>query len=508
MVTIPARAKVAALLISAAALGGPASLPAQCTNPWPVPWSSAFTLFAFNQGTAGGRVTSLTGLPGGGFVAGGNFAFLGVTANNIALYDGTSIAPLGSGLSSTSYPNFVEVYTAQLKNGDIVAVGFFDQAGGVAVNNAALWDGTSWSPMGGGIGRPALAVTAMPNGDAVAAYFTGTSSVVQSDIARWDGTSWSPLCTGLDGHVHDLATMQNGDLIAAGSFQSGSCVTANRIARFDGTSWTTLGNGMNGTVHVLLPLPNGHLVAGGDFTSAGAVGANRIALWDGTAWSAFGSGINGPVTALVVLPNGDIVAGGTFFMAGGNLVSGTARWDGASWSPFGFVMDRVEDMARLTNGDIAISVTDFYGMGTVRAFTTACPASAPAHGAGCAGSAGLNRLRARSLPWTGTTFRSAASGLTTNALALGLVGLGTTSVPLSSLVAQALPGCTQYVTPDALQLYLPAGGGFDLQLAIPNSSAFAGIVLYQQVIAAELDAQNAITAVTSTNALTLTIGTF
>lgn len=54
----------------------------------------------------------------------------------------------------------------------------------------------------------------------------------------------------------------------------------------------------------------------------------------------------------------------------------------------------------------------------------------------------------------------------------------------------------------------PMAGSVDTQFDIPNTMAFAGVVLHHQVLAAELDAQNNITAVTSTNALTLTIGTF
>ena len=55
---------------------------------------------------------------------------------------------------------------------------------------------------------------------------------------------------------------------------------------------------------------------------------------------------------------------------------------------------------------------------------------------------------------------------------------------------------------------MPAGGSVDTFFVIPNSVSFAGVTLHHQVVAAELDAQNAITAVTGTNALSLTIGAF
>ena len=47
-----------------------------------------------------------------------------------------------------------------------------------------------------------------------------------------------------------------------------------------------------------------------------------------------------------------------------------------------------------------------------------------------------------------------------------------------------------------------------LRFAIPDSVALGGQILHMQVVPVELDASGHIAAVTSSNALTLTIGSF
>jgi hypothetical protein len=112
------------------------------------------------------------------------------------------------------------------------------------------------------------------------------------------------------------------------------------------------------------------------------------------------------------------------------------------------------------------------------------------------------------LPWTGSTFRSVATGMPAPALAVGVFGFSTTSIPMPSILPQGVPGCTLFVSPDLLELYLPAAGIVPTQLVIPNTVALAGVVLHQQVVPIELSVTGSITALTGTNALTLTIGSF
>jgi hypothetical protein len=57
----------------------------------------------------------------------------------------------------------------ELPNGDLVAGGTFAIADSAFINNIARWDGTTWQPLGSGIGGRVTALAMLPNGDLVAA---------------------------------------------------------------------------------------------------------------------------------------------------------------------------------------------------------------------------------------------------------------------------------------------------------------------------------------------------
>jgi hypothetical protein len=350
------------------------------------------------------------------------------------------------------------------------------------------------------------ALTTLPNGDLVAGgYFTIAGGVSASHIARWNGTSWSALGSGMlsgpfgpSPSVHALAVLPNGDLVAGGEFTMAGGVSANYIASWNGTNWSALGSGMSGNVRALAVLPDGDLVAGGWNT----------ALWNGTYWSAVVSGgLGTDVRALTTLPNGDLV------VAGGVSANYIQRWNGTSWSALGSGMnDWVNTLTTLPNGDLLAGGNFTLVDGAVSLYmaqlTTTCPATAVSYGAGCTGSGGPNVLANTSLPWIGSTFRSVATGMPAPALALGVLGFGTISIPMPAILPQGVPGCTLLVSPDLLDLYVPAAGIVQAQLVIPNSVVLAGVVLHQQVVPIELSGTGDITALTGTNALTLTIGSF
>jgi hypothetical protein len=313
--------------------------------------------------------------------------------------------------------------------------------------------------------------------------------------------------------VWAVTTLLNGDVVVAGDFTIAGGVVANRIARWDGTAWSPLGTGMNAPVAALTVLPDGDLVAGGSFTSAGGVAASHIARWNGTVWAPSGGGFDSLVLALHVLPSGDLVAGGGFVVAGGVSAPKLARWNGTSWSPLaGGANDTVRGFASLPNGDL-LAVGNFTAVGetpsaSLATLTTTCPAAATPAGAGCTGSGGANVLTAVTLPWTGATFRAVASGLAVNSLALGVRGLATTSVPLANILPQGLPGCSLLVTTDLVDLYMPTAGSVAVAFGVPSSAALVGQTLHQQVVSLELGALSSIAALSSTNALRLTIGSF
>jgi trimeric autotransporter adhesin len=244
--------------------------------------------------------------------------------------------PLGLGMSS-------DVYSITHFNGQLIVGGAFTQAGGELASCIAMWDGTSWSPLGGGVGGlqdPRVFALAVYNGVLIAGgRFDEAGNGAAYNIAQWNGTSWSPLGTGVNGTVYAL-TVYDGHLIAGGDFIYAGDTQVNCIARWDGSSWNGLGSGLEcvscGNDFTVLSLgvhAGNALIAGGWFNIAGGITANYIASWTGS-WAPLGSGMDFPVSALIDY-NGDLIAGGAFSHAGGQTATGIARWDGTSWSPLG-----------------------------------------------------------------------------------------------------------------------------------------------------------------------------
>ena len=183
-----------------------------------------------------------------------------------------------------------------------------------------------------------------------------------------------------------------------------------------------------------------------------------------------GAGITGPgyhdVRALAPLRGGDVVVGGVFTVAGGVPSTNVAR------------------------------------------LTTTCPATSIPYGASCAGSGGTNVLAATALPWLGATFRATATGMPASGFTVAVTGLAPIAIALPAILPQGVPGCTALVSPDLLELLVPVAGHVHTQLAVPAVPSLVGAVLHQQVVPFELDLTGSLVAVTSSNALALTIGSF
>ncbi|HEU4420030.1 MAG TPA: hypothetical protein VFT55_13940, partial [Planctomycetota bacterium] len=433
--------------------------------------------------------------PGGDIVVAGNFTQAGSVAGRyLARWNGTTWSSLGSA------PNDHVSAMTGLPNGDVIAGGMFTSIGGTAANHVARWNGATWSSLGAGMSDDVTALATMPNGDPVAAsYVLGYTT----QVSRWDGAAWQPLGPPMNNVVNALLPLPNGDLIAAGQFTEVGGVPANAIARWNGTAWSPL-PGFIGKIWGLAMLPNGDLVAGGD---------NVVARWNGTTWSSLGSVQNGSVMALVGLPNGDVIAAGFFSHVGGVPESRIARWNGASWSAIGDGLNAVGfQLARLPNDDVLVAGNFFTAGGLVSPslaqLSTTCPASAVSFGSGCVGSAGVNQLTATALPWIGNTYRARATGMPSNSFVAVISGFTPLAIPLSLFLGEAGFGCLGYVTGDVLEIALPTAGVVTTQVVVPNLLALVGAQFHQYVVPFEFDTLGALVAVTSSNALTVTVGHF
>ncbi|MBK9778221.1 MAG: hypothetical protein IPP62_17985 [bacterium] len=164
-------------------------------------------------------------------------------------------------------------------NGSLIAGGSFTQAGGVSANHIALWDGTSWSALGAGLNGDVTSLAVFGTELVAAGFFTQAGGLPANHIARWDGVSWAPLGAGINNTVLSLAVFGS-DLVAGGSFTQAGGLSANNVARWDGGGWSGMDSGTNGAVHALT-VYGADLVVGGAFTQAGGLTANHLALGTG-----------------------------------------------------------------------------------------------------------------------------------------------------------------------------------------------------------------------------------
>ncbi len=218
----------------------------------------------------------------------------------------------------------------KLANGDLLVCGSFTQAGSVAANGVAVWNGTSFTALGGGIQGEVNAAVEF-NG---ALYIGGAMLNGPADLAKWDGASWTftsvfegkyPLINAL--HVH------NGELYAAGSI-SGFAGITEFVQRWDGSQWLPVGVPFDAPV-LALASHNGELVAGGAFASLEGPPmplVRHVAAYGDNGWYQLGDGVNGTVNDLLLV-DGVLYAAGqafvnvapTFGMA--RIAAGAQTWE-------------------------------------------------------------------------------------------------------------------------------------------------------------------------------------
>lgn len=107
-------------------------------------WSSGFDLPGVGQP---GVVYAIAPIATVGAYVGGNFTQAGpISANYVARWDGRSWHALGLGVSGGSYT----IVYALLNDGhgNLYVGGSFETAGGITAHNIAKWDGSTWSALG------------------------------------------------------------------------------------------------------------------------------------------------------------------------------------------------------------------------------------------------------------------------------------------------------------------------------------------------------------------------
>ncbi len=190
-------------------------------------------------GFLGGGVTSLV-VYNNDLVAGGSFTLADdVVVSHIAMWDGMSWNAMNTGLDANG-----KVWELTVYNNDLVAAGDFSKAGDHDAEDVAIWNGSSWSGCGSGIHEGsgiAIRIEGMTTyqGDLiVGGMFSDAGDIAASNIAKWDGSSWSPLGGGVDEGLFGITfvtalQVYEGKLYVGGSFTEAGSQTVGHIAGWD-----------------------------------------------------------------------------------------------------------------------------------------------------------------------------------------------------------------------------------------------------------------------------------
>ncbi len=127
----------------------------------------------------------------------------GIASPGIARWDGENWSAVGGGAPGT----ILGVSSIDVGDGAALYIGgIFSSVGeGVSANNIARWDGKSWSALGTGTNGLVRGMTAYDAGTAdgkqlyIAGNFSSAGTAAANNVARWDGEEWSRLSTGLEG---------------------------------------------------------------------------------------------------------------------------------------------------------------------------------------------------------------------------------------------------------------------------------------------------------------------
>jgi hypothetical protein len=189
-----------------------------------------------------------------------------VTANNIAMWNGTTWSALGGGTGGGTSGRVYTIRGYDVSN-VYVGGGFATVKNSIdlSVNNIAKWNGTTWSALttsGGIIGTPGLVV----NENAIYVLDASTVYIGGRDLYLWNGINLINL--GYSLYVFGLYAFSTTNVI----------FTAQGVLRrWNGSTAVTIGY-VNNYVLAISAIDNFTLIIGGQFTTAGIATTGQASL--------------------------------------------------------------------------------------------------------------------------------------------------------------------------------------------------------------------------------------
>ena len=113
--------------------------------------------------------------------------FFGGLGSEILSWDGFNWDTI-----ATIWGSNAQIHALAVYNNELIAGGFFDSINGMSANNIAKWDGTNWTPLGSGtsqiFGNGTVEALAVLNGELYAGgWFDAAGGIPASYIAKWGG---------------------------------------------------------------------------------------------------------------------------------------------------------------------------------------------------------------------------------------------------------------------------------------------------------------------------------
>jgi hypothetical protein len=306
-------------------------------------WATEYSFPGLGGDVGADGVALAVGADGATVYVGGLFSHAGSTpAANVASWNPASgWAPLGDGIEGR-----VDALAADPRGTVVWAAAEMYETSDTEL---LRWDGSSWTRMTtlGGLGRVDDLKVDAEGRLYVAGLFEGVGG--QTDLrhlAVYDGSTWSSLGGNPDlGVSHVL--LDGTEVCVGGRFQSIGEVPARNVACWDGSSWTAYDLPHEAyEVRVLVRDADGALLAGGRFSldPTDASTGGSLARWTGSGWEYIGDGVHslegspGLVEGIAVVGT-DIYVGGYFNAVGPTLdelmYRDVARWDGTRWHDLG-----------------------------------------------------------------------------------------------------------------------------------------------------------------------------
>ena len=283
--------------------------------------------FAASGSGLNGPVNAVAIQPDGRIVVGGEFtAYDGTSRPRIARLASTGAldASFDPGLGFDAPVHGLAVQA----DGDILAVGAFTSANGIARSMAARLDpdgavdsAFASGPLTSGV---AFAIAPVPTGGSIAGgSFSGRLAGLKDD-GTGTTSGFAPSASLVGGpDVRTVMRQADGRVLVGGAFTDlGGNTAYHGVARIlaDGSaadsSFATTGAGLDGAVDAIAVQADGRVVVGGAFTAYDGTSRPRIARLnaDGTLDASFapGTGFDGTVESLALQADGRIVVGGAF----------------------------------------------------------------------------------------------------------------------------------------------------------------------------------------------------